>query len=125
MLLREMDQGQDFVSDLENILHLYLRDYDKEGAAANLNYETLNGLLQRAGSYGSVNRKIIDDAINKSDSLRQLVRDYDEEGITLNTNKDSVDPDVQDQPDLEKTDQGISKTTAQAASRAASKGLTQ
>lgn len=123
MLLREFDQGRDFVTDLENILNLYLKKYDSENSVAKISYETLNALLQRAGTYGSVNRKIIGDAIAQSDSLQQIIQNYDGDGVTLNTNAQSQETPGEEQPNLDKTDQGITTTTQQAASRAASKGL--
>lgn len=124
MLLREFDQGQDFIGDLENLLQVSLNRYDNENSVAKISYEALSQLLQRSGSYGSVNRNIIDQAIEKSPALRQLIRNYDGDSVTLNTNKEEPKDTMPDQPDLEKTDQGISKTTAQAASRAAQSGLT-
>ena len=123
MLLREFDQGQDFVSDLENILNLYLKKYDKENSVAKISYEALSSWLQRAGSYGSINRNIIGDAINQSDSLKALIQNYDGDGITLNTTAQDAETPGEEQPDMAKTDQGITKTTQQAASRAAEKGL--
>ena len=123
MLLREFDQGQDFVADLENILNLYIKKYDSENSVAKISYETLNTLLQRAGSYGSVNQKIIGDAVGQSDSLEQLIQNYDGDGITLNTRAQSPETPGKEEPNLAKTDQGITATTQQAASRAASKGL--
>lgn len=123
MLLREFDQGQDFVSDLENILNLYLKKYDKENSVAKISYETLSAWMQRAGSYGSLNRKIVGDAIAKSDSLGNLIQNYDGSGITLNTHKQEDEVPGQEQPNLDKTDQGITSTTQQAASRAAQKSL--
>ncbi len=124
MLLREFDQGQDFIGDLENLLQVSLNRYDNENSVAKISYEALSQLLQRSGSYGSVNRNIIDQAIEKSPALRQLIRNYDGDSVTLNTNKEAPKDTMPDPPDLEKTDQGISKTTAQAASRAAQSGLT-
>ena len=124
MLLREFDQSQDFVTDLENILNLYLNDYDKENSVGKISYEALSQWLQRAGSYGSINRKIIGDAIAKSDSLQNMIQNYDGDGITLATNAQDPKTPGEQNPDLDKTDQGITKTTQQAASRAASKGLT-
>ena len=123
MLLREFDQGQDFISDLENILNLYLKKYDKENSVAKISYEALSAWMQRAGSYGSINRKIIGDALNKSDSLKQIIQNYDGDSVTLNTNAQSPDSSGEEQPNLDKTDQGITTTTQQAASRAAEKGL--
>ena len=123
MLLREFDQGQDFVSDLENILNLYLKKYDKANSVAKISYEALSLWLQRAGSYGSVNRKIIGDAIAQSDSLKSLIQNYDGDGLTLNTQAQAPEAPGEEQPDLAKTDQGITKTTQQAASRAAEKSL--
>jgi hypothetical protein len=125
MLLREFDQGADFIGDLENLLQLSLSKYDKENSVAKISYEALSQLLQRSGSYGSVNRNIIDQAVEKSPALKQLIRNYDGNSVTLNTVKDAPTDTAAPQPDLEKTDQGISKTTQQAASRAASAGLTQ
>lgn len=124
MLLREFDQGADFIGDLENMLQLSLNKYDKEDSVATISYEALSQLLQRSGSYGSVNRNIIDQAIEKSPALRQLIRNYDGKSVTLNTDKEAPKDTLPPQPDLEKTDQGISKTTAQAASSAANAGLT-
>lgn len=123
MLLREFDQGQDFVSDLENILNLFLKKYDKENSVAKISYETISSWMQRAGSYGGINRKIIGDAIGQSDSLKQLIQNYDGDGITLNTNAQSQETPGEEQPNLDKTDQGITATTQQAASRAAEKSL--
>jgi hypothetical protein len=124
MLLREFDQGEDFIGDLENLLQLSLNKYDKEDSVAKISYEALSQLLQRSGSYGSVNRNIIDQAVEKSPALRQLIRNYDGSSVTLNTSKEPPKETLPDQPDLEKTDQGISKTTQQAASSAAQAGLT-
>lgn len=124
MLLREFDQGEDFLGDLENLLQLSLNKYDKEDSVAKISYEALSQLLQRSGSYGSVNRNIIDQAVEKSPALRQLIRNYDGNSVTLNTSKESPKDTLPPQPDLEKTDQGISKTTQQAASSAAQAGLT-
>ena len=124
MLLREFDQGEDFIGDLENLLQLSLHKYDKEDSVAKISYEALSQLLQRSGSYGSVNRNIIDQAVEKSPALRQLIRNYDGSSVTLNTSKEPPKETLPDQPDLEKTDQGISKTTQQAASSAAQAGLT-
>jgi hypothetical protein len=123
MLLREFDQSNDFISDLENILNLFLRDYNKQGSPAKIPYEALNNWLQKNGSYGSVNRQIIDQVIEKSDTLGKIISNYDGQGITLSTDAAAPDDTAQAQPDLEKTDQGISKTTQQAASRAAEKSL--
>lgn len=123
MLLREFDQSDDFISDLENILNLFLRDYNKQDSPAKIPYEALNNWLQKAGSYGSVNRLIIDQVKEKSDTLSQLIANYDGQGITLNTDAMAPEDEAEAQPDLEKTDQGISKTTQQAASRAAEKSL--
>lgn len=125
MLLREFDQSNDFVSDLENALNLYLRNYDNESSAATISYEALSSLMQRTGSYGAINRKIVDDAIAQSDSLKNIIRTpLGNAGITLNTKVGSPEETEAGGPDLEKTDQGISKTTAQAASSAANAGLT-
>ena len=124
MLLREFDQGQDFIGDLENLLQVSLKKYDSENSVAKISYEALSQLLQRSGSYGSVNRNIIDQAVEKSPALKQLIRNYDGNSVTLNTNKEAPKDTMPDQPDLEKTDQGISKTTQQAASSAANAGLT-
>jgi len=124
MLLREFDQGEDFIGDLENLLQLSLNKYDKEDSVAKISYEALSQLLQRSGSYGSVNRNIIDQAVEKSPALRQLIKNYDGSSVTLNTSKEPPKETLPDQPDLEKTDQGISKTTQQAASSAAQAGLT-
>jgi hypothetical protein len=124
MLLREFDQGEEFISDLENMLQVSLNKYDNEDSVAKISYEALSQLLQRSGSYGSVNRNIIDQAVEKSPALRQLIRNYDGDSVTLNTEKEAPKDTLQPQPDLEKTDQGISKTTQQAASSAASAGLT-
>jgi hypothetical protein len=124
MLLREFDQGQDFIGDLENLLQVSLNKYDSEDSIAKISYEALSQLLQRSGSYGSVNRNIIDQAVEKSPALRQLIRNYDGNSVTLNTSKEAPKDTLPSQPDLEKTDQGISKTTQQAASSAAQAGLT-
>jgi len=124
MLLREFDQGQDFIGDLENLLKVSLNKYDSEDSVATISYEALSQLLQRSGSYGSVNRNIIDQAVEKSPALRQLIRNYDGNSVTLNTSKEAPKDTLPSQPDLEKTDQGISKTTQQAASSAAQAGLT-
>ncbi len=123
MLLREFDQSDDFISDLENMLNLFLRDYNKQGSPAKIPYEALNNWLQKTGSYGSVNRLIIDQVKDKSDTLSKLISNHDGQGITLNTDAMAPEDEAEAQPDLEKTDQGISKTTQQAASRAAEKGL--
>ncbi len=123
MLLREFDQSDDFISDLENMLNLFLRDYNKQGSPAKIPYEALNNWLQKTGSYGSVNRLIIDQVKDKSDTLSKLISNHDGQGITLNTDAMAPEDEADAQPDLEKTDQGISKTTQQAASRAAEKGL--
>ncbi len=123
MLLREFDQSDDFISDLENMLNLFLRDYNKQGSPAKIPYEALNNWLQKTGSYGSVNRQIIDQVKDKSDTLSKLINNHDGQGITLNTDAMAPEDEAEAQPDLEKTDQGISKTTQQAASRAAEKGL--
>jgi len=106
------------------LLQLSLNKYDKEDSVAKISYEALSQLLQRSGSYGSVNRNIIDQAVEKSPALRQLIRNYDGSSVTLNTSKEPPKETLPDQPDLEKTDQGISKTTQQAASSAAQAGLT-
>lgn len=123
MLLREFDQSDDFISDLENMLNLFLRDYNKQGSPAKIPYEALNNWLQKTGSYGSVNRQIIDQVKDKSDTLSKLINNHDGQGITLNTDALAPEDEADAQPDLEKTDQGISKTTQQAASRAAEKSL--
>lgn len=122
MLLRELDQTPDFIADLENLLTLLVKEYDKKSAPAKFSYRYLNQKLQNSSVYGSVNRKIIDAAKEKSEVLSQLIKNYDGDSITLNTQKDAPEDDVE-QPDLEKTDQGITKTTQQAASRAASSSL--
>ena len=83
----------------------------------------MNNWLQKNGSYGSVNRLIIDKVLEKSDTLSKLISNYDGQGITLSTDSAAPDDTAQAQPDLEKTDQGISKTTQQAASRAEEKSL--
>lgn len=124
MLLREFDQGEDFIGDLENLLQVSLKKYNNENSTAKISYEALSQLLQRSGSYGSVNRNIIDQAVEKSPALRQLIQNYDGNSVTLNTDKEAPKDTMPDQPDLEKTDQGISKTTQQAASSAAQAGLT-
>lgn len=124
MLLREFDQGNDFISDLENILKLSLTNYDKKDSVGKVNYETLSNMLQRSGSYGSINRNIIDQAVAQSPALKQLIKNYDGDSVTLNTHEEEPTDPAAPQPDLEKTDQGISKTTAQAASSAATAGLT-
>jgi hypothetical protein len=124
MLLREFDQSDDFVANIENILKLYLQNYNKESSPGDIPYGAINDWLQGSGSYGSVNRKIIDDLKSQSPVLGSLIKNYDEKGITLNTDVDAPDDTAPAQPDLEKTDQGISKTTAQAASSAATAGLT-
>ena len=67
---------------------------------------------------------VIDQAVEKSPALRQLIRNYDGNSVTLNTSKEPPKDTLPPQPDLEKTDQGISKTTQQAASSAAQAGLT-
>jgi deoxyribodipyrimidine photolyase len=123
MLLRELDQSPDFVADLENLLTLLVREYDKKSAPAKFSYKFLNQKLQQSSSYGSVNRKIIDMAKEQSDVLSQLIKNYDADTITLNTRHDAPEDDAAPQPDLDKTDQGITKTTQQAASRAASSSL--
>lgn len=123
MLLRELDQTPDFIFDLENLLKLLVQEYDNKGATAKLSYAYLNQKLQNSSMYGSINRRIIDAAKEKSDVLANLIKSYDDNTITLNTKKDMPKDSEAPQPDLEKTDQGISKTTQQAASRAAQSGL--
>lgn len=122
MLLRELDQTPDFIADLENLLKLLVREYDKKSAPAKFSYNFLNQKLQNSSVYGSVNRKIIDAAKEQSEVLGQLIKSYDGDSITLNTKMDEPE-DNMPKPDLEKTDQGISKTTQQAANRAATSGL--
>jgi hypothetical protein len=122
MLLRELDQTPDFIADLENLLQLLVKEYDKKSAPAKFSYKFLNQKLQNSSVYGSVNRKIIDAAKEQSEVLDQLIKNYDGDSITLNTKMDEPEDDMP-KPDLQKTDQGISKTTQQAASRAASSGL--
>lgn len=124
MILRELDQSTDFVTDLENVLNLYLRNYDKEASTGEISYEALSNWLQALGSYGSVNKQIVDKAIQSSDKLQQLIKNPGEDGITLNTEAPPPEEPKTPQPDLSKTDQGISKTTQQAASSAAEKSLT-
>jgi hypothetical protein len=123
MLLREFDQTPDFIYDLENLLTLLVREYNKKSAPAKFSYKYLNQKLQSSAVYGSVNRRIIDAAIEKSQVLSNLIKNYDGVGLTLNTDVDSEDDGAVAQPDLDKTDQGITKTTQQAASRAAQSGL--
>jgi hypothetical protein len=123
MLLREFDQSEDFLSDLENVLNLYLKDSDKKRSPAKINYETINNWLTRANVYGRVNKSIIDAAIEKSDTLRNLIARTEDNYLVLNTDIDKPKDDTVAQPDLEKTDQGISKTTQQAASRAAQSSI--
>jgi hypothetical protein len=122
MLILEFDQSNDFITDLENVLKLELINYNRKKSPGEISYESLSQKLQKLGSYGSVNRRIIDSAIEKSEVLSQLIKSYDEDGIDLSTDEESP-KDKAPKPDLEKTDQGISKTTQQAASRAAQKEL--
>ena len=124
MLLREVDQGGDFISSLEAALDLYLDQANAKGLTATIDYATLGRLMTRFGLVGKINQHIIDSAIAKSEALQTLIANHDGEGITLNTDSEPPKDEV-DQPDLEKTDQGISKTTQQAASRAAEKTLAQ
>ena len=124
MLLRELDQSTNFVADLENVLNLYLRNYDKASSTGQISYEALSNWLQSLGAYGSVNKRIIDQAIQQSDKLQQLIKNPTDDGITLNTEAPPPEEPTTPEPDLEKTDQGISKTTQQAASAAASQSLT-
>lgn len=123
MLLREFDQGNDFISSLETALNLYLDQANDKDELGKIDYATLGRLMGRVGSYGSVNHKVIDAALGQSEALKTLIQNYDSEGITLNTNKEPPANTAAQQPDMEKTDQGISKTTAQAASSAAQQSL--
>jgi len=123
MLLLELDQTPDFIADLENLLTLLVREYDKKSAPAKFSYEFINKKLRNSSVYGSVNRVIIDAATEKSEVLSNLIKNYDKNSLTLKTKNDMPDDDSQPQPDLNKTDQGITKTTQQAASRAAQSGL--
>jgi hypothetical protein len=122
MLLREFDQTPDFIFDLENLLTLLVREYNRNSAPAKFSYKFLNQKLQSSAVYGSVNRRIIDAAIEQSEVLSNLIKNYDADTLTLKTKNDDTDDDVA-QPDLDKTDQGVTKTTQQAASRAAQSGL--
>jgi hypothetical protein len=122
MLLREFDQTPDFIFDLENLLTLLVREYNRKSAPAKFSYKFLNQKLQSSAVYGSVNRRIIDAAIEQSEVLSNLIKNYDADTLTLKTKNDDTDDDVA-QPDLDKTDQGVTKTTQQAASRAAQSGL--
>jgi len=122
MLLREFDQTPDFIFDLENLLTLLVREYNRKSAPAKFSYKFLNQKLQSSAVYGSVNRRIIDAAIEQSEVLSNLIKNYDADTLTLKTKNDDTDDDAA-QPDLDKTDQGVTKTTQQAASRAAQSGL--
>jgi len=122
MLLREFDQTPDFIFDLENLLTLLVREYNRKSAPAKFSYKFLNQKLQSSAVYGSVNRRIIDAAIEQSEVLSNLIKNYDADTLTLKTKNDDTEDDVA-QPDLDKTDQGVTKTTQQAASRAAQSGL--
>jgi len=124
MLLRELDQSSNFVADLENVLNLYLKNYDKASSTGEISYEALSQWLQALGAYGAVNKRIIDQAMQQSDKLQQLISNSGEDGITLNTEAPPPEEPKTPEPDLSKTDQGISKTTQQAASSAASQSLT-
>jgi hypothetical protein len=122
MLLREFDQTPDFIFDLENLLTLLVREYNRKSAPAKFSYKFLNQKLQSSAVYGSVNRRIIDAAIEQSEVLSNLIKNYDADTLTLKTKNDDTEDNVA-QPDLDKTDQGVTKTTQQAASRAAQSGL--
>lgn len=122
MLLREFDQTPDFIFDLENLLTLLVREYNRKSAPAKFSYKFLNQKLQSSAVYGSVNRRIIDAAMEQSEVLSSLIKNYDADTLTLRTKNDDTEDDVA-QPDLDKTDQGVTKTTQQAASRAAQSGL--
>ena len=122
MLILEFDQGNDFITDLENVLKLELINYNRKKSPGEISYASLSQKLQRLGSYGSVNRRIIDSALEKSEVLDQLIKSYDNNSVSLNTDEESA-KDKTPAPDLEKTDQGITKTTQQAASRASQKEL--
>lgn len=122
MLIFEFDQSQDFIADLENVLQLELKKYNRAKSPGKISYQSLSQKLRRFGSYGSINRLIIDKAVESSSVLAQIIKSYD--GTSLDLNTDQTSPrDKTQKPDLEKTDQGISKTTQQAASRAAEKEL--
>jgi hypothetical protein len=123
MLLRELDQSEDFVAELENMLSVLQQSYDKHSSPAQISYKALNLKLQKSGIYGAINQSIMQNAIDKSEVLANLIKNYDGNGIELTTQADRPEDTDQPQPDLEKTDQGISKTTQQAASRAASSTL--
>jgi hypothetical protein len=123
MLLRELDQSEDFVAELENMLSVLQQSYDKHSSPAQISYKALNLKLQKSGIYGAINQSIMQNAIDKSEVLANLIKNYDGNGIELNTQADRPEDTDQPQPYLEKTDQGISKTTQQAASRAASSTL--
>lgn len=122
MLILEFDQSNDFITDLENVLKLELVNYNRKKSPGKISYASLSQKLQKLGSYGSVNRRIIDSAIEQSEVLDQLIQSYDDSSISLSTDEEAP-KDNAPKPDLEKTDQGISKTTQQAASRAAQKEL--
>lgn len=126
MLLREMDQGGDFVSSLETALNLYLSNANDQGGTVTIDYGTLTRLMARVDGYsGKLNKDIIGQAKTKSDALMTIIHAVGEDGITLSTNAEPSDENELPTPDLEKTDQGISKTTAQAASSAAQSSLAQ
>ena len=127
MLLREMDQGGDFVSSLETALNLYLDQANTDEDTVHIDYATLSRLMTRLGAYGSISRGVIDKAVNspQGEALKNMIQNYGADGITLNTDVQAEQPTAQPQPDMEKTDQGISKTTQQAASSAATAGLAQ
>jgi hypothetical protein len=124
MLLREMDQGGDFVGSLETALNLYLSNANDTNGTVTIDYGTLTRLMARVDGFsGKLNKDIIGQAKTKSDALMTMIHAVGNDGITLSTNAEPGDENEMPTPDLEKTDQGISKTTQQAASSAAQSSL--
>jgi hypothetical protein len=125
MLLREMDQGSDFLSSLESVLSLYLSQANDKNGLADIDYASLERKMQSLSQPGRINQAIMNQAVQSSEALDNMIHNVGPQGITLNTDNPPPEATADAQPDLEKTDQGISKTTAQAASRAAEKSLAQ
>jgi hypothetical protein len=119
-----MDQGGDFVGSLETALNLYLSNANDTNGTVTIDYGTLTRLMARVDGFsGKLNKDIIGQAKTKSDALMTMIHAVGNDGITLSTNAEPGDENEMPTPDLEKTDQGISKTTQQAASSAAQSSL--
>lgn len=118
-----MDQGEDFISTLANVLQLYMDGMDKQASSAEIDYAALSQMMADQGQYGAINHAIIGNAVeaDQSGSLQSIIKNYGPSGIILNTEKAPEKKDAQ--PNLDKNDQGISKTTASAASAGAKSTL--